>query len=168
MCVVQIELPHLAFHHISQDGDEHLASSRTKFAPQAFKGWIVRHGLGHILVNKNQWPMKEYYTISLCPKIAPASIPSRILSIWITHTPVFWSPFIIVCCIGAAPRYAGSNEGWTLSLWDGWNELSIFAVSIRPNDAVTSMWFAGGWSLAPSGENANGSGSWRSHKIDIK
>ena len=38
-----------------------------------------------------------------------------------TLTPVDSSPFIIACWIGAAPRYLGRSEGWTLRVLSGAN-----------------------------------------------
>ena len=54
------------------------------------------------------------------------------------QTPETFSLLSIVCCIGAGPRYAGSNDGCTLSLRNGWNNLSCATDNIRPNDAVMS------------------------------
>ena len=88
----------------------------------------------------NPFPRRRsmVHTVWVDLHTGPASIPSFFFNISTTHTPVTFSSLSIVCCIGAGPRYAGSNEGCTLSLRMGWNSLSCAPVNIRPNDAVTS------------------------------
>jgi hypothetical protein len=49
--------------------------------------------------------------ISVCKRISPVSMPS---SMTIVVTPVVFSPFRIAQAIGAAPRYLGNREAWTL------------------------------------------------------
>lgn len=88
------------------------------------------------------WRKAKKHTVLIEPHTEPASIPSFFFNISITHTPETFSSLIIVCCIGAGPRYAGNNEGCTLSLRIGWNSLSCAAVNIRPNDAVMSKWLS--------------------------
>lgn len=80
--------------------------------------------------------------LTLCwlAHIRPASIPFSLASISMIHTPVIRSPFIIACCMGAAPRYLGRRDGWMFSRCCGGNSSRIESGRMRPNEAVIKRW----------------------------
>ena len=58
--------------------------------------------------------------------------------------------------MGAAPRYAGSSDGWTFRRREGEKSLSIEAGRMRPKDAVISTCDDGGLDVEAS-EKGGGS-----------
>ena len=74
--------------------------------------------------------------------IGPAS--NVFLDILKIDTPVSLSPLIKACCIGQAPQYLGSIEGWKTNIPSG-NLSIIFEGIIKPKDATKpiSYWKSG-------------------------
>lgn len=70
-------------------------------------------------------------------QIGPESNPCiETSSIWSIETPVVVSPFSMVRCIGAAPRYLGKSDGWTLRRSSGRKWLRTDTGIALPNEAV--------------------------------
>lgn len=78
---------------------------------------------------------------STAPRMAPASTPTSRGAMDCTVTPVLSSRFAMAHCTGAAPRYIGRAEGWTLSACA--NGCSSGVGMICPKDAVRRRWV--GW-----------------------
>ena len=91
----------------------------------------------HSIFFRNHGWQKVTPTVVCLPHTSPTSAPSFSCFISITHTPVSSFPSASVFCIGAGPRYNGSNDGCTFKRREGANECRRRDGMNRPNDAVT-------------------------------
>lgn len=155
---------YLSSMHVTEDRDEKVTAFYCQRVTKSVKRRILRYILkqnqaASTVSIKLHFPglMKlNILTILLIPQTSPVSIPSFISNILITQTPVSFSPFNSACCIGAAPRYAGSNDGWTFRRRCGWKVSRRDFRRMRPKEAVIRTWSGGEWPSEGAVKGAGG------------
>lgn len=98
--------------------------------------YVAPSGIAYTSVGQYKCSETSRLTTRSWPHSAPASIPFERSNISTTDTPVLFRPSLIVCCRGAAPRYSGSKDGWTLRRLVGRKSSRIRLGKMCPNEAV--------------------------------